>query len=276
MAKISAVVITFNEERNIERCLKSLRWVDEIIVVDSFSTDRTIVLAKSCADNILILQHVYDGDIPQRERGFAVAGGEWLLYVDADEEVSEELQHEILEVINDPVAEKGYFIPRKVSILGRWIMHGGWHPDRSFRLFRKSAYVAVPAEVHGGFEVRGATGRLSGELYHYTYSSLEEYLRKMNIYTSLQVSNKLREDPRRGAGIRKVVLSPPAHFIKKFFFQQGYKDGILGFILAIFGSLYTLALYAKLWEYQMQSRRAGGMLPPVTNLDLVEHRRRLP
>lgn len=274
MPELSVVVITFNEERNIGRCLKSIRWADEIIIVDSFSTDRTIEIARGYTS--MIVQHEFDGDIPQRERGFAAAKGDWLMYIDADEEASEQLEQEVRTVINSPDARGGYYVSRKVSILGQWILHGGWYPDPSFRLFRRSAYVALPAEVHGGFAVNGTTGRLDSELYHYTYASLEEYLRKMNAYTSLQVSNKLREDPQRSAGVRKIVLSPLSHFVRKFFFQQGYKDGILGFILAVFGSIYTLALYAKLWEYQMQQRQGSSALPPITNLELMEYRRRLP
>ena len=270
MAKLSVVVITYNEEKNIERCLRSVTWTDEIIVVDSFSTDRTIECARAYTDKII--QHEYDGDIPQRERGFASAQGDWLLYIDADEEVSDELKNEILGVFDSSHAKDGYYIPRKVSILGIWIEHGGWHPDYSFRLFRKNAHVAEPAEVHGGFDVRGEKGTLRCELYHYTYPSLTDYIRKMNTYTSLQVSTKMREHPGKNVGVGKLIFSPLSHFLRKYFSQKGYKDGKLGFILAVFGSIYTLALYAKLWEYQYR-KRTNGDLPPITNIDLQRVKR---
>ena len=270
MARLSVIVITYNEEKNIERCLRSVQWADEVIVVDSFSTDRTIEIAKSFTNNII--RYAYDGDIPQRERGFAAAKGDWLLYIDGDEEVSEELKNEILSVINSSQAKEGYYIPRKVSVLGKWIMHGGWYPDYSFRLFRRSVYFAEPAEVHGGFNVKGEKEMLRGELYHYTYPTLEEYIRKMNMYTSLQVSSKLRDASLQDVRLTKILFSPISHFLRKFVSQQGYKDGMIGFILAVLGGIYTLALYAKLWEYHYRKQTQGD-LPPITNLELQRVKR---
>lgn len=262
---LSAVVITFNEERNIGRCLGSLRWADEIIVVDSFSTDRTVELARKLGAKVL--QHDYDGDIVQRQRGFAVATGSWLLYADADEEVSEALRDEILRTIRDPRAFDGYLIPRKVWALGRWIEHGGWSPDYSLRLFRRDAAIPLPAEVHGGFTVNGESGTLGGALYHYTYASIHDYLAKMNDYTSLQISSKLKE-PSPPFPAMKVLFSPLFHFIRRYITTKGYKDGIEGFVLACLSAIYTLGLYAKLWEYRMREREGRHELPPVTNLDL--------
>ncbi len=264
--RISVVLITLNEEKNIDRCLGSVRWADEIIVVDSFSSDRTVECARAYTN--IVIQHAYDGDIRQRERGFALATGDWLFYIDADEEVSPELRQEILGTIADPSAADGYFVPRKVRVFGKWIYHGGWYPDATFRLFRKGAYRAEQAEVHGGFTVPGRKGSLGGELFHYTYDTIEQYVAKMNDYTSLQVSNKLSNDP----GIRvhwwKLILSPTSHFLRAFFSRKGYKDGVHGFLLAVLGSVYTFSLYAKLWEYRMREQEGKGILPPITNLSL--------
>lgn len=274
MERLSVVIITFNEEQNIERCLRSVRWADEVIVVDSFSSDRTTELAKNHADTII--RHVYDGDIPQRERGFAAASGSWLMYVDADEEVSEELQREIRSVLGAPDAVVGYELPRKSFIFGSWIGHGGWYPDYTLRLFRRDRYRAEPAEVHGGFTADGPRGRLIGFLYHYTYESIGHYLAKMNDYTSLQVSNKLREGatgPADSVDPGRLVLSPCSHFLRKYFSQRGYRDGFHGFLLAVLGSIYTLALYAKLWEYQLRDREGKGVRPPITNLELQRLKR---
>src|SRR5260221_1827683 len=182
MERLSVVVITFNEENNIERCLRSVRWADEVVVVDSFSSDRTVGLAKKYADTVI--QHEFDGDIPQRERGFAVAAGTWLLYVDADEEATPELEAEIRAVLASHDARAGYEIPRKVFIFGTQIAHGGWQPDYAFRLFRRDRYRAEAAEVHGGFTVDGPRGRLPGLLNPYTYDSIGQYVAKMNDYTS--------------------------------------------------------------------------------------------
>ena len=271
MPDLSVVVITYNEEANIERCLRSLRWCDDIIVVDSFSSDRTVELATPLCSRLL--QHPYDGDIPQRQRGFALSTHSWLLYVDADEEVSPELKDEIIASIGSHAGPDGYFVSRKVSVLGRWIVHGGWSPDYAFRLFRRDRYVAESAEVHGGFSVPGSTERLHAPLFHYTYPSFEEYLRKMNDYTSLQISSKVQEPMSTAARLMKILFSPPAHFLRKYIAQQGYKDGLLGFFLASLGAIYTLALYTKLWEYTYQ-KRTSGTLPPITNAELGQFKAR--
>jgi glycosyltransferase involved in cell wall biosynthesis len=272
MARLSVVLITLNEERNIDRCLGSVAWADEIIVVDSFSTDETIARAR--AHTPVILQHVYDGDIRQRERGFALATGEWLFYIDADEEVTPELRDEILAVMRDPSAKAGYSVPRRVMVFGRWILHGGWYPDMTFRLFRKDAYRSELAEVHGGFTVDGEKGALRGELLHYTYADIEQYLAKMNDYTSLQVSNKLASHPSVRPGWGKILLSPVSHFLRAYISRKGYKDGIHGFLLAALGALYTFALYAKIWEYQFRKDEGEGVLPPITNLELRAFKQR--
>ncbi len=271
MGSLSVIVITYNEERNLRRCLESVRWADEIIVVDSFSTDRTVDIAREFTP--FVDQHAYDGDIPQRERGFARAKGDWLFYIDADEEVTPPLRDEILRVIDDPGSCDGYEIPRRVHIFGRWAEHGGWSPDFTRRLFRRGHLVAEYAEVHGGFAIRGTSGRLTGMLNHYTYDTIAQYLEKMNDYTSLQVSSKLREEGSGRVGPGKLLLSPLSHFIRKYIVQKGYRDGIQGLVLAALGALYTLSLYAKLWEYRY-SQKAGGELPPVTNVELKELQRR--
>jgi len=271
MERLSVVVITLNEERNIERCLRSVRWADEVVVVDSFSSDRTIELANRYADRVA--QHEYDGDIPQRERGFAIASGTWLMYVDADEEVTVELQKEIRSVVGSHDAADGYEVPRKVFMFGKRICHGGWEPDYTLRLFRRDRYRAEPAEVHGGFTVEGRRGRLCAFLNHYTYESIGQYLAKMNDYTSLQVSNKLRDSRTGPVGAVRLILSPCSHFVRKYFSNGGYRDGFHGFLLAVLGSMYTLALYAKLWEYQYRVREGNGVKPPVTNVELQQLKR---
>jgi len=271
MARLSVIVITFNEEKNIERCLRSIQWADEIIVVDSFSTDSTIEIVKKFTNKIL--QHEYDGDIRQRERGFEISSSEWLMYIDADEEVTIELQSQILEVIKTHGAREGYSFVRKSQIFGKWTEHGGWFPDYVFRLFRKDCYDAELAEVHGGFAVDGEKGILNGLLLHYTYDSVDQYLSKMNDYTSLALFNKLKENPSVNVGPLKIIFSPVSHFLRKFISQKGYKDGLYGFILAMLGGIYTFALYAKLWEYRFRKKEGKGLLPPITNLELQRVKR---
>ncbi|TAK62794.1 MAG: glycosyltransferase family 2 protein [Bacteroidetes bacterium] len=271
MSKLSVILITYNEEKNIERCLNSVSWADEIIVVDSFSTDATISLTKKFTS--YIIQHKYDGDINQRERGFAAAKGDWLFYIDADEEVNDELREDILNVMRNGAATDGYYAQRRNKIFGRWMYNGGWFPDLTFRLFNKEKYLAEHEEVHGGFTVRGAKGTLNGFLNHYPYETIEQYLAKMNDYTSLQVSNKLKQPDGVNISWIKIIFSPLSHFIRKFISNKGYKDGLHGFVLAMLGAIYTFSLYAKCKEYEIRLREEKGILPPITNLELLIYKR---
>jgi glycosyltransferase involved in cell wall biosynthesis len=266
MPRVSAIVITYNEEKNIERCLKSIQWADEVIVVDSFSTDRTAELTRKYTAHII--SHAYDGEVPQRQRGFAEASGEWLFWIDADEEVSEELKQSILHTVNSSDAHDGYYLSRKASVLGKWIEHGGWFPDWQFRLVKKEKIVPEYQEIHGGFTTNGTKGKLEGILYHYTYATIAEYLRKMNDQTSLHVSNKLKDDPQINVGVNKLVLSPLSYFLRMFFVQKGYKDGMHGFLLACYSALYTMLMYAKTWEYRYRREESKGILPPIRNADV--------
>lgn len=272
MAKLSVIVVTLNEEKNIERCLQSVAWADEIILVDSFSTDRTLEIAARFTTKIY--QFAYPGYSKQVERGIEHATHEWVFILDADEEVSRELASSIRERISGAHAEAGYYVSRKVQVFGKWIYHAGWYPDWQFRLARKDSIVAEHLEVHGGFTTRGQTGRLQGDLFHYTYDTIAQYLEKINDYTSLHVSNKLGDvSVRRPVGLRKIVLSPVAHFLRMFLVNRGYKDGMEGFFLSVYSALYTMLLYAKLWEYQVRRAEGATELPPITNPDLQRLRR---
>jgi hypothetical protein len=162
---------------------------------------------------------------------------------------------------------------RKAQVLGKWVEHGGWGSDWQLRFFRKSAYFANHEEIHGGFDVRGPKGKLEGVLYHYTYPSLFEYLRKMNEQTSLHVSNKLAAR-RGGVGWTKIVLSPISYFYRMYISNKGYKDGMHGFLLAVYSALYTLLLYSKTWEFEHRKREGKNLLPPITNQDITRARER--
>jgi glycosyltransferase involved in cell wall biosynthesis len=266
MAKLSVIIITYNEEQNIERCLQSVRWANEVIVVDSFSTDRTVKIAQKYADKVISNQ--YNGEVKQRECGFASASGDWLLWIDADEEVSDELKADILNAIASDQPCDGYYVARKACVLGKWIEHGGWFPDWQFRLVKKDKIVPEYQEIHGGFTTHGTKGHLPGVLYHYTYSTISEYLRKMNDQTSLHVSNKLKVDQDIEVSWHKVILSPFSYFIRMFIIKKGYKDGMQGFLLACYSAMYNLLLYSKIWEYQYRNREGKKKLPPITNIDI--------
>lgn len=266
MPTLSVVLTTLNEERNIDRCLSSVKWADEIVVVDSFSRDKTVELAKKYTDRIY--QHEFPGSSRQVERGIRYATGEWVFYIDADEEVSPELAAQIQHAVKNTSDVVGYEVLRRPSAFGKWIEHGGWFPDYPFRLFRKESYIAEHQEVHGGFRTNGKKGRLEGVLYHHTYETIYAYVEKMNDYTSLQVSNKLRSDPAMLPRRRNLILSPVSHFVRMYLSKKGYKDGFHGFVLALLDATYTMLLYAKIWEYQSRKGEGVGELPPITNVDL--------
>ena len=266
MQTLSVVLITLNEEKNIDRCLQSVRWADEIVVVDSYSTDRTVEKAREYTGKVL--QHEYHGSTHQTEWGIREASGEWILLVDGDEEISQELATEIREVLSGPGPFAGYEILRKPRAFGKWIEHGGWFPDFQFRLFRKDSYLVNHEEVHGGFSAKGPKGRLKGYVYHDTYETIYAYVSRMNDYTSLQVSNKLKANPGATTAWYNLILSPASHFLRMFISKKGYKDGFHGFVLALLDSAYSMLLYAKLWEYRMRQAEGGGSLPPITNVEL--------
>ncbi|MGA9117629.1 MAG: glycosyltransferase family 2 protein [Bacteroidota bacterium] len=264
--KLSVVLTTLNEERNVERCLGSVRWADEVVVVDSFSRDGTVERARAFTDRIY--QHEYPGSSRQVERGIGYARGPWILVLDADEEVTPPLAAEIRETLAADPDAAGFDILRKPSAFGRWIEHGGWFPDYQFRLFRKDRYRANHREVHGGFEPLGKKGRLRHLLLHHTYETIYSYVGKMNDYTSLQVSTMLAERPGIRVVRRDLLLHPLSHFLRMYFSRRGYRDGFHGFVLALLDAVYTLLLYAKVWEYGERKARPEGPLPPVTNTEL--------
>jgi (heptosyl)LPS beta-1,4-glucosyltransferase len=266
MQKLSVVIITKNEERNIERCIASVRWADEIVVVDALSSDRTAELAQALGARVI--GRAWEGFALQKEFAVSQARNEWVLSLDADEQATEELRAEIERTLQQAAAPSGYRMPRKSFFLGTWIRYGGWYPGYQLRLFKKSSARMNHRPVHEGFEIDGAVGTLEAPINHYTYDTLHQYLDKMNGYTSLDVMNKVSEQP--GMVIRwyHCLLNPLALFLRMFVSLKGYRDGLHGFLLAVYSSLYKLLVYAKCWEYQ-RALASGAELPPVSNDDLL-------
>jgi len=266
MERLSIVLTTLNEERNIDRCLGSVRWADEIIVVDSFSWDHTVERARNYTNNVHL--HEYPGSSRQVARGIGYATCEWVFIIDADEEVTPELAEEIRSMLRTGTGCSGFEILRKPSAFGKWIEHGGWYPDYQFRLLRRDRVIAEHQEVHGGFRTDGKRGRMSGLLLHHTYPTIYSYVEKMNDYTSLQVSNKLKGNPGVRAPWHKIILSPLSHFLRMFISNGGYKDGMHGFVLALLDATYSMLLYAKIWEYRERASQGSADIPPITNVQL--------
>ncbi len=262
---ISIIIITKNEEKNIERCLKSVQWANEIIVVDAVSTDRTVQIAKSLNAKVIIKQ--WEGFAKQKEFAMHQASNEWIFSLDADEEVTVELKEEILSTIELSHTLNGYEVPRKSFFLDRWMKNGGWYPGHQLRLFKKSKTRINHRPVHEGFLIEGLIGLLKADLNHYTYNSLYQYLEKMNDYSSLDVMNTIGN----GRIIRwyHFILNPLSVFLRMFISLKGYNDGMYGFLLAYYSAFHALVIYAKSWEYQ-STQRNGTDTPPVSAETVAE------
>ncbi|OGC82509.1 MAG: hypothetical protein A2W07_01875 [candidate division Zixibacteria bacterium RBG_16_43_9] len=244
MPRISAIVITYNEEKNIQRCLESLSWADEIVVVDSFSQDRTKDIASSFTDKIFDLE--WQGFGKQKEIARTKASYDWVLSVDADEVVSEKLREEIKSVINKNDSSDGYYIPRRSNFLGRWIKHSGWYPDYVLRLFRKHQTRFDDSPVHEKLILDGKAGFLRNEIRHYTDPDISHYLLKMDKYTTLSAKKLLAEG--KSLTLFDLLFRPMAIFFKMYLFKSGFLDGWQGFLLACFSSFHVFVKYAKLWH----------------------------
>ena len=243
MSKISAVVITYNEEKNIRRCLESLSWADEIVVVDSYSQDRTKEIASFFTDKIFDVE--WQGFGKKKEFAREKASFDWVLSIDADEKVPDQLKEEIKSIVEKDESLDGYYIPRRSNFLGKWIRHGGWYPDYVLRLFRKNKARFAQSLVHEKLILNGEVGFLENVLLHYTDPDIPHYLSKMDKYTTLGAKKLLDEG--KTTTLFDLLLRPPAIFFKMFILKRGFLDGWHGFLLASFSSFHVLVKYAKLW-----------------------------
>lgn len=251
--RISATVITKNEEANIERCLASLDIADEIVVVDAESTDGTVEMVRKYTSKVYT--NPWPGHIQQKNLAIEKAEGDWILSLDADEELTPELKEEIVAARSrgfDRV--DGYYLPRRSLFLGRWIEHCGWRPDYHLRLFKKTQGRFGGMNPHDIVRIKGATARLRHSMRHYTYPSLDIYLKRMNSYTSIAAEELYKNEKR--CRWRHLALSPAATFLKMFLVKQGFRDGVEGLLLCILSAYSVLIKYLKLRELWETGRAA--------------------
>jgi glycosyltransferase involved in cell wall biosynthesis len=252
MNSLSAIVITKNEERNIRECLESIKWTNEIVIVDAGSTDRTVEIAKEYTRNIY--ERPWDGYGAAKNYGLSQCTGDWVLSLDADERVTQELQKEILSAISSAGQQTAALsMPRRANFLGAWIDHCGWYPGRITRVFRRSAGRFSDEKVHERLEIQGMIIPLQSDLLHYTDPDLRHYFEKFNKYTSL-AAEELTEH-KKEFSLFKLVVNPFWVFVKMYFFRLGFLDGIPGLILCVLSANYVFTKYAKLWEYSVQKER---------------------
>ena len=244
MNKISVTIITKDEEKNISDCLKSVQWADEIIVVDSESSDRTVELAKQFTDKIFIRK--WEGYVPQKRYALSLVSNEWVLSLDADERITPGLKDEILSLL--PGEVDGYKIRRKNFLLKKEITSCGWEKDYQLRLLKRDKAGLSDRLVHEKFIVDGQVDTLKNPMLHYTFSSFSEYLDKINYYTSLKAQELFRKKKRVGS--LTIFLHTVFAFFAFFFIKRGFKDGVYGLIISLLHSVSTMMNYIKLWELQ--------------------------
>jgi len=247
--QLSAVVITYNEEANIERCLASLEFADEIVVLDSNSTDRTREIASRYADKVSCRE--FKGMSEQKAAAVELCSNEWFILVDADEEITSDLAIEIRTVMENPVYD-AYRMPRLTEFVGRPMHHGGWYPDYQIRLAKKAKIEFPHRLVHAPMVVSGTCGTLNNDILHYTYPTLAEYFRKMIAYNSLAARQKLNEG--HAFRITDLIFNPVFRFVKKYFLQQGFRDGLHGFVLSVLTACGSAIRYSMLWEMSVRKK----------------------
>ncbi|MFZ5518318.1 MAG: glycosyltransferase family 2 protein [Candidatus Zhuqueibacterota bacterium] len=247
MNRVSVILITLNEERNIVACLESVKWADEIIIVDSHSIDRTRELAAAYTGNIFDMD--WEGYSAAKNFALARANGDWVLWIDADERVTPELRQEIQQAIREKSEIAGYEIPRKAYFLGRWIKHCGWYPGYVLRLFKRGSAFFNASHVHEGLELSGRRGRLRHPLLHYTDRDIDHYYTKFNRYTSLAIDDLMARNKKFTRS--DLIFRPLYAFFKMYILKQGFLDGMQGFLLCVFSANYVFTKYAKLWEREI-------------------------
>lgn len=242
---ITATVITLNEEHNIAAALESLAWADEIIVVDSQSSDRTVEIALTFTDRVYA-RH-WPGYSAQKNFAAEQATNDWIFSLDADERVSKELADEIQQLKRGAEPEAaGYRMPRLTFYLGRWIRHSGWRPDNKLRLYHRKRARWQGDYVHETLEADGKVGRLNGDILHYTVRDAAEHHLRMNRYTTLAAQQRYSQGKR--ASIVSLFVSPVAVFLRSYIFKLGFLDGIPGLAIARFAAHYEFLKNLKLWE----------------------------
>lgn len=245
--KISVLVPTFNEERNIGACLETVRWADEIVVVDSFSTDRTREIAGEVAHRII--EHEYVNSATQKNWAIPQLAHPWVLIVDADERVTAELRDEILATLEDSRGLDGFRIRRLNHFMGKRVRFCGWQKDSVLRLFRRDLGRYQDREVHADVMIEsGKVGRLRGKLLHYTFDSFEQYMRKFDRYTSWAAGDRGKHTKR--VRWHHLLLRPAWRFFRQYVLKLGFLDGLTGLIICKMAAHSVFMKYAKLWERQ--------------------------
>jgi glycosyltransferase involved in cell wall biosynthesis len=242
--KVTVTVIARNEAANIAAALESVRWADEIVVVDSDSTDATVEIARRFTDRVIV--RAWPGYVAQKNFAASQASHDWVLSLDADERVSPELAAEIQRVLKSEPVHAGYRIPRVAFHCGRWIRSTDWYPDYQLRLYDRRRAEWAGRHVHESVRATGTVGHLRGELQHYAYRDIAHHLQTMDRYTTL-AAQQMFEEGRRASWV-DILIAPRLTFFRNYVLRGGFRDGMAGLVISAMNSYYVGLKFSKLWE----------------------------
>ena len=245
MKKLSVAIVAYNEEKHLTDCLKSVDWAAEIIVVEGKSQDKTAEIAKNAGAKVYSVEN-QPLMKKMMNQAFSKCTSEWILQLDADERVSEQLKNEILQTISINPAHAAFQIPRKNLMFGKWIEHSGWYPDFQTRLFRNGKGKYLAKNVHEELEVQGSVGNLDNPIMHLNWESVSQFILRLDSYTSYEAGKWITDG-------KKIVWTdairfPFSEFLSRFFDRQAYKDGLHGLVLSILMAMYWELVFVKIWE----------------------------
>ncbi len=249
---LSVTIITLNEERNLPRAIESVRWADEVVVVDSGSSDRTVEIARELGAKVV--HNPWPGYGKQKNFAQRQAAHDWVLNIDADEVVPEDLKKEIEDRLGQMASPgnspRGFYFPRKTFYLGRWIRHGGWYPNHLVRLADRRAASWTEPSVHEELRIEGEIGALQNPLHHYTFSSIHEQILTNLRFSKLGYMDLIKKGQR--ASVTRLILKPFGKFIETYFLKRGFMDGLPGFIISVNAAHSMFLKYAYLIEARIQ------------------------
>lgn len=242
--RVSVVIITHNEEARIGECLESVKWADELIVLDDASTDKTREIAQRYTDKVFTRKMDIEGR--HRNYGYSLAKNEWVLSLDADERITPELKEEIGKAIRNPGGFSAFAIPRRNYIGNHWLKFGGWYPSAQLKLFQKSKFKWEEVGVHPRAFLNGICGQLKSDIIHLSYRDFEDFIAKQDNQTTREAEKWFKEG--RKMSLAHALWRTADRFFRSYIRKKAYKDGFIGFIISVLAGWYQITSYAKYWE----------------------------
>ena len=250
--KLSILICTKNEEEMIKDCLESIKWADEVVIIDDYSSDKTIEIAKKY--QVKIFQNHWKGFADQKNFGFKKTEGEWVLFLDADERITSQLKETILKEINEPTDCTAYNIQRLNNLLGKDMYHGGWYPDYQKRLVKRNKFIKWNGKLHESLLSYGQTGVIKSNIYHITHRQISWMVEKSLKYTKLEAEERLKVKHPKMVWWR--FFRPMfQEFFYRFVTKSGWRGGMIGWIEVIYQSFNSFLIYARLWEMQLKESK---------------------